>query len=333
MFTLSRRSLGWPALVLCCWLIAPARAAEPGLPLPTDATANDQKPGAVLFYNLYTSSVSAPNVQNTRVTITNTNQTEVTPIRLFLVDTNAGLTDPLSILGSSICLVPNQTAAFLVSDIDPGVTGFIVALATDENGCPKGFNYLTGRAEIKLATGHQATLPAQAMATYYSGVLPGCNGNATTATLRFDGNSYDRLPRVLALDKIGSRADGNDTLVVINRVGGNVSFRTGTIGYFKGVMYEEGGGSYEFTDSHGRTQYFVRLSDALPIFAETKFERLVPAGARGWMKFWAQNDYGLFGALFTRNANGFNGAQNLRVLSLTDSATLTVPIIQAGCGF
>jgi len=52
--------------------------------------------------------------------------------------------------------------------------------------------------------------------------LPACDGNSVTAELKFDGTAYNRTPAALALDNIGSTADGNDTLLIINRIGGNL---------------------------------------------------------------------------------------------------------------
>jgi hypothetical protein len=35
-----------------------------------------------------------------------------------------------------VTLTPSQTVSFLASDLDPTVTGYMVALAVDENGIP-----------------------------------------------------------------------------------------------------------------------------------------------------------------------------------------------------
>jgi hypothetical protein len=53
-------------------------------------------------------------------------------------------------------------------------------------------------------------------------VIETCDETSTTAALTFDGASYNCAPRVLALSNIPSRAEGNDTLVVLNRFGGNL---------------------------------------------------------------------------------------------------------------
>jgi hypothetical protein len=181
---------------------------------PAAAEVSDQKAGSVLVYNLYSSSIAAPNSQNTRISITNTNPACLSRCTLFFVD---GAT--CSIADSLVCLTPNQTASFLASDIDPGTTGYIVAVASDlVTGCPVNFNYLIGDEYVKLSSGHAANLAAEGFAALAGG-LPACNGLSVTALLSFDGASYNRAPRVLAASNVPSRADGNDTLIVLNRFG------------------------------------------------------------------------------------------------------------------
>src|SRR5262249_21992466 len=105
---------------------------------------SDQKAGSVLIFNIYTSS-SNPIQQNTRLSLTNTNSTLPVFVHLFLVDGTS-----CSIADSILCLTANQTASFLASDVDPGSTGFIVAVTVDGNGCPLNFNYLVGDEYVKF---------------------------------------------------------------------------------------------------------------------------------------------------------------------------------------
>src|SRR5262249_32371060 len=150
------------------------------------------------------------NMQNTRIAITNTHQSLNAVVHMFFID---GAT--CTPADSFICLTPNQTANFLASDLDPGTTGYIVAIASDMTGCPSNFNYLVGDAYVKLATGHAANLGAEAFQALAGG-LPSCNTDSVTVRLKFDGISYNRLPRVVAVDNIPATADGNDTLLVLN---------------------------------------------------------------------------------------------------------------------
>ena len=55
-------------------------------------------------------------------------------------------------------------------------------------------------------------------------------------TINFDGVMYNPLPRVLALDSVGSRADGNDTLLIVDRIGGNLGTGAATLGTLFGLI-------------------------------------------------------------------------------------------------
>ncbi|HMX29003.1 MAG TPA: putative Ig domain-containing protein, partial [Blastocatellia bacterium] len=201
------------SVTACATLNCPA--AGPGALAQTRWPLSDGKPGSVLVYNVYTSS-SNPNQQNTRLNLTNTNPALPANVHLFFVDGAS-----CSVADSFICLTPNQTTSFLASDFDPGTSGYVVAVAVDNSGCPLNFNYLVGDEFVKFASGHAANLSAQAVAAIAGG-LPACDANASTATLNFDGVSYGVLPHVLATDNLPSRADGNDTLLILNRIGGNL---------------------------------------------------------------------------------------------------------------
>ena len=81
-------------------------------------------------------------------------------LHLFWIDGNT-----CTISDNFICLTANQTASVLASDLDPGTRGYLIAVAVDgDTGCPIEFNHLIGDAYVKLASGHQANLPAESIA-------------------------------------------------------------------------------------------------------------------------------------------------------------------------
>jgi hypothetical protein len=307
-------------------------AADPGLPYPATSEVSDQKAGSVLVYNLYSSSVSAPNSQNSRVNITNTNPTSVANVHIFFVD---GAT--CSIADSFICLTANQTASFLASDVDPGTTGYIVAIATNDTGCPVFFNWLIGDVYVKLASGHAANLGAEAFAAI-AATPSVCDGASITAVLAFDGVNFNRAPRTIAVSNIPSRADGNDTLIIINRVGGSLATGAATIGSLFGLVFDDAENPLSFTFAAGVCQFRSSLSNNFPRLAP-RFEQFIPAGRSGWAKFFSLSDIGLLGASINFNpnaataANAFNGGHNMHKLTLTASSLLTIPIFPSNCGF
>ena len=306
--------------------------AVPGALFSSSAEVSGQKSGSVLVYNLFSSSGSAPNTQNTRISMTNTHATQPVAVHLFFVDSAS-----CSVADAFICLSQNQTASFLMSDFDPGTTGYIVAIASDAiTGCPINFNYLIGDEFIKLTSGHAANLPAEAIAALPGG-LPACNDNSVTAQLNFNGVSYNRLPRVLADSNLPSRADGNDTLLVINRIGGNLATGAATIGTLFGLIYDDAESGFSFSLSGGCQ---LRGSFGAPGFPRTvpPVSTIIPAGRTGWLKVYHQTeDLALLGAAINFNANAgtqsgaFNQGHNLHKLSLSSAATLTIPVFPPRC--
>ncbi len=304
----------------------------PGAAYPALSEVSDQKEGSILFYPIYTSDAVNSNQQNTRIAITNTSNTEKVTVHLFLVDGAS-----CAVLDAFLCLTPNQTTVFLASDLDPGNTGYIMAVAVeDSTGLPRVFNELIGDEYVKFSTGHAANLGAEAVAS--SMLFPGgIDPNVTTTTLRFDGMNYNRLPRVLAADSIPSPADGNSTLLILDRVGGNFTTSGAAIGNIFGVLYDDTEASLSFTANlTGLCQYRTILSNAFPRTAP-QFTRFLPAGRTGWMKLWRAEDGALFGAQINfnasagTNANAFNQGHNLHKLTLTDTVTIVVPVLIPSC--
>jgi uncharacterized repeat protein (TIGR01451 family) len=292
---------------------------------------SDQKAGSILFFPIYSSDPTAPNRENTRFNITNTSQTEKACLHLYMVDGAS-----CGVLDAFLCLTPNQTASLLASDLDPGQTGYMMVVAVDcDSGLPTAFNCLIGDAFVKFGTGHQANLGAEAIAA--SMMFPaGTDKTATTATLRFNGMNYNRLPRILALDSVGSRADGNDTMLVVDAIAGNFTNSGGGLSSLFGSLYDDAEQSFSFTQPAPNCQFRNIITNNFPRLL-TRFETLVPSGRTGWMKFWSSQDIGIFGAAINRNNNAtsssgaFNQGHNLHKLSLTDASTVIVPVGVPSC--
>ncbi|MBO0723945.1 MAG: hypothetical protein J2P41_24175, partial [Blastocatellia bacterium] len=91
--------------------------------LSQKANSNSQ-PGSILFFNRYTSDPNNPQLSDTQINITNTDPIEKAFVHLFFIDGTTG-----SNADYSISMQPNQTLSFLTSDIDPSVSGYIIAVA------------------------------------------------------------------------------------------------------------------------------------------------------------------------------------------------------------
>jgi hypothetical protein len=311
--------------------LAQSSSLGPGVPFPATSEVSDQKAGSVLIYNYYTSGAASGNAQNTRINITNTNPTQAIAVHLFFVSETCTIADAF------ICLTKNQTASFLASDIDPGISGFVVAVASDDlTGCPINFNFLIGDEYVKLASGHSANLGAEAFSAI-AATPAVCDGASVTAELVFNGVLYNRVPRVLAASNIPARADGNDTLIILNRIGGNLAIGTSTVANIFGIFYDDAENALSFTFNANVCQFRSSLSNNFPRLTP-RFETFIPAGRSGWAKFYSFTDtVGLLGAQINFNpnaataANAFNGGHNLHKLTLTAAVTLTIPIFPANC--
>jgi len=320
------------ALVALLVMATAALAGDPGTPLPATSEASDQKAGALLFYNTYTSSASNATTSNTRINITNTNTLSGIFVHLFFVDgSNCSVAD------SFLCLTQNQTASFLAADVDPGVSGYIVAIAVFRDGQPVPFNFLIGDEYVKFATGHSANLGAVAFAKLTEGNVLSTDGSL--AAIFFDGaaldGSYNRAPRVVALDSLGSRADGNDTLLILNRVGGNLGTGAATLGALFGILYDDSETAFSFTFSGG-CQFRSSISNTFPRTAP-RVDSILTKGRVGWIKIYSQSDIGILGAAINLNANAgtsdsaFSGGHNLHHLTLSAAANYIIPVFPPGC--
>jgi hypothetical protein len=329
-------------LAFCALLMvsSAAFAADPGQPYPADSEVSDQKAGSVLFYNTYTSTASAPAQENTRINITNTSSQFSVAVHLFFVEgTSCGIAD------SFVCFTRNQTASFSTSDVDPGTRGYIVAVAVNLRGQPINFNFLIGDEYVKYATGHNANLGAEAVAAAEGeddaevasagSPISGGAQDEPAVTVPFDGlpGHYNRLPRVLADDSIPSRLDGNDTKLIVNRVGGgNLVTGAATLGTLFAVVYDDAENTFS-TSFSGNCHLELSLgANNLPRVVGG-WNALIPAGHTGWMKFWSTSNIAILGSAINFNAaaSGFNGGHNLHKLTLTDAATLVIPVFPASC--
>ncbi len=307
----------------------PVPLAVPGQQFPVESAVSDQKLGSILVYPVYTSSPIGAANQNTRLSITNANTRATAYVHLFFVDGST-----CNVADSFICLTPNQTASFLAGDFDPGTTGYIIAVATDSNGCPTAFNALMGDEYVKFPTGHEANLAAEAFAALMQNPAD-CDGSNSNAEIRFDGVSYNRAPRTLAGSNVASRASGNDTMLILNRLGGDLSSGLSPLGSVSGLFFDDAERSASFGFSSTSCQSRNILGNGFPRLTP-RFETFIGQGRSGWFKLSASSGAGMTGAIINAAQNGasdtvFTGGHNLHKLTLSASTTFIMPVFPAGC--
>jgi len=322
---------------------------QPGTQYPSDSPPSDQKAGSLLVYNLYDSNSSNVAAKDTKINITNTNDSNPIIVHFFFVASTCSVAD------MKTELTQNQTLSFLASDNDPDQRGYLVAVAENYLGIPIHFNYLIGDLFYKSLTAadsHQANLGAVAFTANWTpngtgpnpistidpvnrnrvagSQYPGANTTDVTLNVLFNGTNYNRQPATVALSNIPSRAGNDRTVLVLNSVRG--SFVTGAassaVGSLFGLLYDDAENSYSFTISIG-CQYIATLDNQNPRTVP-RFDSVIPAGRSGWMKLYSQSALGLLGAMIVYDQQArvdFEGGHNLHALTLSDNAnTLTLPI-------
>lgn len=333
--------------------------------VPNAGTTNapsDQKPGSLLFYNLYTSSLADAS-ENTRFNLTNTHPSKAVTVHVFFVRKL-----DCTIADIYFCLTANHTVTFLASEYDPGEIGFVYLVATNTAGVPISHNYLVGDEFVKGFLGtntyFQANLGAEAFAArlLYDGAggpatpwADGAVGNTynggLSAALAYgdyrDANNlgtahnlYDEVPVTVAVDNFQSPADAK-TLLTLHSMQGTET-RAGTIGNLAGLVYndKEKGYSYQI---NGWGCVDARIIDPSLIRVPSGLTTgVVPSGRSGWLWMNINNGttlkLGILGATITSNPNqafdrkAFNGGHNLHFLKTAAMNGFAIPVMEnTGC--
>ena len=320
----------------------------PGNCIPSSQTPSDNKPGSILFGGLFASGATGgpggdPG-NNTAVSFTNTHPQLGVVVHLFFVDGST-----CSVADAFICLTPNQTTRFLMSDMDPGVVGYMMAMAVDgppgmaggnNTGCPISFNYLIGSARIKMTNSptREAELASESCASQFGSPLPGCDPNKPFAEIPFDGTpqGFNKLPLVLGVSNIASRADGNDTMLMLARIDGNWMTGLKPLGNIFGILYDDAENAASFSFNANTCLIRSILSNNFPRTVP-RFEQVIPSGRSGWMRLWSADNAAIMGAVINRNdnvgssPNAFKGGHNLHILRLNERVIVTVPVFPPSC--
>ena len=305
-------------------VLATTEVPGPGTPLPIFSPIGAQRSGSLLVFNLYTSSSLRRGIDS-RISLTNSHPTRFVSLRLFLIDGATGLSTALQ-----TALTANQTTNFLASDLDPDVTGYLLVVATDAEGRPVSFNHLIGHAFVRTESGHLAGLAAMAVPA----LLPEANLTAVVsqgvATLSFDGKSYGSLPRTLAISSLGSPEEGNQSLLVLNRLGGDLTRPLAALGQVGGWLYDNVETPWRFSFPHSTCQFLQLLGGNGVPRLSPPYDRILGRGRSGWMRLFLEEPGGaLTGALLQRNPlpAGMTQGRNLHHLTTTPEAQLRLPLL------
>lgn len=272
---------------------------------------NDLKPASILVFNKYTSNQSSPQSHDTQINITNTSRDASINLHMFMVDGSS-----CSVADFFLSLTQNQTASFLASDFDPGVEGYIFAVAVG-GGAPTQFNYLIGDELIRESDGKLANLQAVGFARNTPlDVVPNGDG---TASLIFNGAEYDRMPSSLGASSFNSQVDHSSSLAIFSPMSNLMVGNPVTTNIFTLV--------YDDNETPFSTSIAVRCFAQVPLtslrIAGGNIKNIVPIGRTGWIRLSASTRP-LLGAILTKGPV-FNGGHNLHPLTLLPTYTIAIP--------
>lgn len=296
--------------------------------ISTAVKLGDQKPGSILFFNRYTSSASNPTREDTTLNLTNTSPSAGAFVRLFLVNGSTCQTQELS-----ICLAAQQTASFQMSDLDPGVKGYIVAVATNAAGEPTSFNYLTGGAVVKqpaanIGGAFTSMLPAIAIARRRDGdVKAGANNEAE---MIFDDVNYDRLPAQNAIDGIPSQTSAaNSTTMSVYRPMANLSGGVANAAIQLTGWGMGDGGQVIVSTGNLTTACYGDFAVSSLRLAPVALPQLLPSGKTAWFAISTADLQPLMAVQL--NSGQYNSGSNARALSYSAEYRIKIPVSPVVC--
>lgn len=290
------------------------------------AIIGDQKPGSVLFFNRYTSNASNPTRENSTINITNTSPTTQAFVRLFLVSGTTCQTTELQ-----LCLAAQETVSLLMSDFDPGVKGYAMAVATNSQGQPIQFNWLTGNVVVKQTASnsggpYSSLLGAVALAKRKDGVIPNVNG---LAEMIFDDVNYDRLPGQIAFDSVPSQVGAaNLTVVSVYRPLTDFSSVPSAAVQITGWSKNNSGVVATSAGNQNSTCYTDVTMSTFRL-QPTVINQFIPPGSTAWFAASAVDLLPLMGAQF--NTGEFNGGNNARPLTFSAEYRIRIPVAVVTC--
>jgi len=276
-----------------------------------DVGPSDHTPSSVLVYTKYTSSATNPTSQDTQINITNVNRDFGIALHLFMVDGNT-----CSVADFFLALTPNQTGTFYASDLDPGITGYIFAVAVS-GGAPTQFNYLIGDYYIRETDGKLGNIQAWGFEKHSPGdVIPNGDG---TANLVFDGTEYDRMPSMLAASNFNSQVDHSTNLVMVAPMSNYLAGNPVNVNVFTLV--------YNHVEESFSTTIRVRCVVQIPLLSLRvtggNVNAIVRQGQTGWIRLNAVNAP-ILGSILQRGPI-FNGGHNLHPIALLPTFVTQVP--------
>jgi hypothetical protein len=276
-------------------------------------------PGSILIYPFYTSHSTNRQLQDTRFVLTNTGLGHVS-VRLFFISGISG-----EIHSYSFTLQSLQSLAFLASDVDPDIQGYLLITALDWTGAPTKANVLTGSETISDQNGVRANIPAFAVQKLSEGAAA-LSADGRMAELRFDGAAYTALPGQLVVDSIPSQVNGfNVTRMVLLTLPEDITASNLLQSAATATLFSNSGDSQLLRVRIGAQRY-ATLSD----LARGIENLLIPQNRTGWMSITETRGRPIFGVVF--NVGEVGSGRLMTASSVVPDYSTSVPVFPPATG-
>ncbi len=284
---------------------------------------SDHKTGSVLVFPYYTTNGDGS--ADTLMSISNHGASSVAVHLYFVEGSSCDQAD------GTVYLTPNATYTFSAHAESPWFTGYLIAVALNQNGCLAANAGLAGSAFLQAPAGYFGSGSGATRGNYgatafnaYSSVCP----SGGELTLNFNGTILDQMPTGHAIAVQSPNAAPGQTIAIAG-MNGNLSLSnvTGGTQTGSGLAFSEN----EVLRSYspfilGKCQGIGPINNSTPSisgFGTLRLSGLIPPGSIGTLKF---NTGGGVGILITpSNNSGWSGIRSL-TYTRTSNATLVVPV-------
>lgn len=283
---------------------------------------SEQKTGSVLVFPYYTSNDNG--TADTLMSISNVNNTSVNVHLYFMEGRTCQQADV------AVFLTPNATITLQAFNDMPMETGYLIAVAVDQNGNLVANGGLTGSAFVKAPAGHVNAAADEVRgnygATVFNAYQPVVAVNGELA-LNFNGAILDAMPSGFAV-ALQSPNSAPGQMIVMAGMNGNLidSTLTGATQVGTGVAYSADEALRSFTTLiRGGCQSLTLLTNSNPRLVGTSglgLSGLITPGTVGILKFSTAGGVGIL--ITPKNNSGWSGIRNL-TCTRTSNVTLTVP--------
>ncbi|NOT60530.1 MAG: hypothetical protein HOP19_09940 [Acidobacteria bacterium] len=144
----------------------------------------NQNTGSILLFEQYSSQAAQSAARATQLRLANTHASEAVIVRVLFFEHTS-----LAEQAYTLRLAAGEAMVLRASEFDPGVRGWVMAVACDRRGLPQQFNWLAGSYRQS-----DEWKPAVAVAKLTPDGVPAINGNAPLKFGEAEAVMYESFP-------------------------------------------------------------------------------------------------------------------------------------------